>query len=154
MVHLNIKFAKKQIDFHILTTNPENFIGIRLAGSQLLPPRQLEVTFKIYTPIDYGFTWSDSCAFKSWQWKQWLMKIGSSPKGIFKFDICNFSKSMRLFESNLQDLKKLFVNTVPHESKTMIICKFWTLLPTAFEAVAETIFAWSQWKFLERWVRY
>ena len=35
----------------------------------------------------------------------------SCPNDIFKFVTSNFSKSMRLFESNLQKLKKTFVNT-------------------------------------------
>ena len=51
-------------------------------------------------------------------------------------------------------LKIPFVSTHSYESKTMIVCKFWTFPPTPFEAVAETIFAWSQWKFLKMWVRY
>ena len=154
MVHLMIKFAKYQIYFYILPTFSETFIGIKQVWSELQPPRPLEVKFKIYTPIDHGFTWSDSCDYESWLWKQWLMKICSCPKDIFKFDICNFSKSMSLFDSNLWGLKIPFVNTHSYESKTMIVCKFWTFPPTPFEAVAETILAWSQWNFLKIWLRY
>ena len=81
-------------------------------------------------------------------------EICSCPKDIFKFDICNFSKSMSLFDSNLWGLKIPFVNTHSYESKTMIVCKFWTFPPTPFEAVAETILAWSQWNFQISRVRY
>ena len=44
--------------------------------------------------------------------------------------------------------------TFCQESKTMIACKIWTWPPSAFEAVAEAILAWSQWNFLEMWARY
>ena len=60
MVLLNIKFAKYQIYFGILPKYPKNFIGIKEVWPQPQPPRQIEVKFKIYTPIDYGFTCSDS----------------------------------------------------------------------------------------------
>ena len=65
-----------------------------------------------------------------------------------------FQKSIKLFESNPWDLNKSFVNTASHESKILIVCKFSTWPPTAFEAVAEAIHAWSLWKFQEVWVRY
>ena len=47
-----------------------------------------------------------------------------------------------------------FVNNVSHKSKAMIVCKFFTWPLTAFVDVAEATLAWSQWKFMEMWVRY
>ena len=104
--------------------------------------------------FQYEFTWSDSCAFALWLWNKLLMNSCASAKDMFQFDICNFSKSISLFDSNLWGLKIPFVNTLSYESKPMIVCKFWIFPPTPFEAVAETILAWSQWKFLKMWVRY
>ena len=40
-----------------------------------------------------------------------------------------------------------FFNFVSHETKSMILRKFWVWPPSVFEAVAEAIHNWSQWNF-------
>ena len=47
-----------------------------------------------------------------------------------------------------------FSNFVSHDTKSMILRKFWAWPPGVFEAVAEAILTWSQWNFQNLLIRY
>ena len=94
MVNLNLKFAKHQIYFSILTKYPENFIGIKQVWPQPQPPRQLAVKLIMDSPDLMPHIWFKAVKLLAFK-KLFLLN------DIFQIDSCNFPNFMRLFVSNL-----------------------------------------------------
>ena len=124
MVHLNLKFSKHQIYFSILTKYAENFIGIKKVWPKTQPPRQSEVKFKILTPIDHRFTWSDATFFSLCQWNWWLLKSCSCSKKFSKLipTISQISWGYLSQTSATQTIS--FSNIDSHENKATTCVNF------------------------------
>ena len=145
-------FATYQMNFNISPTRFENFIEIKQVWPQLQPPRPLEVKLKIYTQSRYGFSWSYSSVSKFCHQNYWILKSYSCPK-TFSSLTSAFFKNPWGYLNNFWEWNNAFFNFVSHETKSMILCKFWVWPPSVFEAVAEAILGWPQWIFQNLWIR-
>ena len=81
-------------------------------------------------------------------WK-FLFSLRSSPVWYLQFP-----KMCKVFWIKSLRLKQIFYQYCLWWEQHSTFCKIWTWPSSAFKAVTEAILVWSQWKFLEMWVRY
>ena len=142
-----IKFAKYQINFCILPTFSENFIGIKQVWPQQQPQRYFEVKLQIYTLILFRF--HDRAS-----WKKALFYSqrfdSNNLKDFWKLRVSNREIS---FEKNKFTKAVYFTTKIQKHCRQIswihyqLMCKFWFWPWFTSDAVSEAIPAWSQWNF-------